>query len=82
MLSVFDSKARVFMSPFYVANLQVGARVFSEVANDAAHAFHKHPEDFTLYHLGSFDDESGKHDLLAQAVNLGMALNFRKELTK
>lgn len=79
MLSIYDSKARAFLTPFFTVNLQTGARSFSDVANDPGSVVARNPEDFTLYHLGSWDDNNGQYEQFAQPINLGMALNFRKE---
>lgn len=78
IFSVHDSKARAFLPPFYVQNHEIAARAFSDCAVDPAHAFGRNPEDYTLYHLGAFDDDKASFVLLAQPVNLGMALLYKK----
>lgn len=78
MLSVYDNKARAFMKPFFSVNLQVAARDFADAANNPDHVVCKNPEDFTLYHLGTWEDEKGQYEQHAQAVNLGMAINYKR----
>ena len=58
VLSVRDVKAGVFSQPFYAPTLQHGIRSFLDAASRDAddNMMRKHPEDFQLYHLGSFDD--------------------------
>lgn len=58
--SVFDSKAKAYLSPFYSTTEGVATRMFSAAVEDAAHDFHKFAEDYTLFYLGDFDEETGK----------------------
>lgn len=60
--SVFDSKLATFGRPWYELTDASAIRVFSDAVNDGSNPqnqWYKHPEDFSLYCLGSFDDESG-----------------------
>ena len=58
VFSVFDSKARIYHAPFLSHNRATAMRLLSEVVADRGHAFGKHPMDFTLVELGSFNDET------------------------
>ena len=59
MFSIYDSKAKSYLPPFHMPNDDMALRVFQDCVSDPNHAFGKHPEDYTLFHLGSFDDETG-----------------------
>lgn len=74
---VFDKKAQAHMIPFFCSNLQVAARAFADAANTPGHQLNRNPEDFTLHHLGTFDDEKAVFALLPQPVHLGNALMFK-----
>jgi hypothetical protein len=69
VLSVRDVKAGVFSQPFYAPTLQHGIRSFLDAASNPAddNMMRKHPEDFQLYHLGTFEDGSGSFESLATA---------------
>lgn len=59
--SVRDSKSDAFGRPFFTASVGLAIRSFDDEVNRAAEEnimFH-HPEDFTLYELGQFDDFDG-----------------------
>lgn len=61
--SVFDSKLASFGRPWYEMTDASAIRVFSDAVNDnsnPANQWYKHPEDFSLYKLGVFNDESGE----------------------
>lgn len=75
-MAAFDQKARVYLTPFYVTHIAVGVRAFSDAAKLPDHQVCKHPEDFTLYHLGSFNDETADYSPFAHPINLGTALNY------
>lgn len=62
IFSVYDTKAEEFSSPFYSPTLGSGERAYNDAVADPESALAKHPEDYHLYHLGSFDTESGLFD--------------------
>lgn len=59
--SVFDSKAMTFGQPMFVSNTAVMFRMMKdEVAREGPdNMLNRHPEDFGVYAVGSFDDETG-----------------------
>lgn len=59
LYSVLDIKARAYIAPFTLPNDDMAVRAFKEAANDSTHMFCKHAEDYTLYRIGTFDDETG-----------------------
>lgn len=79
LLAVYDSKAKAFMAPFVVSQIAVAARVFAEAANKMNHQICEHPEDFTLWHLGTFDDDTATFDIKPVYINLGMASQYKTE---
>lgn len=62
IFSVFDSKAAFFGNPFFDQNEGSAIRNFSDAVNDSSNPnnmWHKHPEDFSLFYLGEFDNLVG-----------------------
>lgn len=57
--SVFDSKAGAYLQPFFAVNRGVAIRSFSAAVADEGHVFHANAEDFSLFELGEFCQESG-----------------------
>lgn len=69
MFSVFDSKAVVFGLPIFVPTKGAAIRSFSDVANDPKSSIGKHPEDYSLFYLGEFDDSTGSfHPVLPESL--------------
>lgn len=63
---VRDRAADVFGTPHYAAALGSAIRSFTDEVNrdGPENTLAKHPEDFDLYELGSYDDATASFDLL------------------
>lgn len=77
LFSVFDSKVEAYMQPFFMASRGAAIRAFIDTASDSNSMICKHPGDYTLFELGSFDDSCAKFDLYSSNVNLGNALDIK-----
>jgi len=56
---VFDDKAKAFLPAFFMPTTAQAVRTFADCCNDGGHAFGRHPADYTLFHVGEFDTDSG-----------------------
>lgn len=59
MFSIFDSAAQRYMDPFPGPTVEFAIRGFKEACQKEGHQFAKFPEDYFLYHVGSFDAATG-----------------------
>lgn len=59
VFSIRDQKAEVFNTPFYKKTHGEAERDFRSVVNDEKSSLNKYPEDFDLYYLGEYCDNSG-----------------------
>lgn len=59
LLSVRDTVADTFKPPSTFVNEAVGIRAFTDMMNEEDSIEHVHPEDYNLYKLAEFDDETG-----------------------
>lgn len=78
VMACYDSKAGCYSTPFYTQTVNVALRAFADAANIPDHAMNKHPEDYTLFLLGEFDDETGIHTPCEPKL-LQNATNYKKE---
>lgn len=64
VLCIRDRAANVYGQPFFSMSVGVAIRSFQDEVNRSApdNNLNKHPEDFDLYQLGSYDDNSGLFD--------------------
>ena len=56
MFVVYDVKANAYMQPWFLTQKGMALRAFSDCVNDSDHNFGRHPEDYTLFLIGTFDD--------------------------
>lgn len=71
VLSVYDTVANMYGSPFYAISPAVAIRQFqAELARDGDGPMQTHPQDFKLFDLGHFDDSSGKIQMYDQPIFL------------
>ena len=76
LFSVFDHAAQRFLSPFYSPTIEYAIRQFRATVNTLDHQFNKFPEDYTLFHLGEFNQELGVIKALASPAPLGVAITM------
>ena len=72
--SVYDNAVGVYFQPFFARSRAEAIRSFRDAATQEGHPFNKHPADFTLFCLATWDEESGSFEPLAAPANLGNAL--------
>lgn len=61
IVAVRDRAAEAYMRPFFVGTANMAIRSFMDEVNreHAENQLFAHPDDFDLYELGVFDDNSG-----------------------
>lgn len=72
--SVYDDKAAVFQPPFFFPNKAVAIRNFGDALRNPELILSKHPGDFKLFCVGTFDEATGefvarKPEFLVTAVD-------------
>lgn len=62
VMAIKDQQTNAFGQPIFVPTIGAAIRMFGDEINRNAdnNQLYKHPEDFSLYHLGSYDDNAGK----------------------
>lgn len=71
--SVFDATAKFYSTTFPFKTIGEALRSFSTTAQDPKSQIGQYPKDFSLYHVGEYDDQTGKYTNLNQPVHLGTA---------
>lgn len=57
LYSVYDVKTKLYQYPFQTVNDETAKRSFKHVCNEKNHIFNNNPEDYSLFKVGSWDDE-------------------------
>lgn len=60
VFAVKDKKAQAFLRPFFVPNEEVAKRAIKDVMFDELSDFARYSQDYDLWHIGEFDDQTGK----------------------
>jgi hypothetical protein len=58
--SIRDSKAEYFTQPFFKKTHGEAERDFTMLAKDEKSQIAQFPEDYDLYYIGDYDDQTGK----------------------
>lgn len=66
VVAIRDRAIDAFGQPAFVPTLGAAVRGFGDEVNNRESALNAHPEDYDLYHLADFDNESGKFQQLEQ----------------
>lgn len=62
--TIYDSKAEIYNKPFYVINEAIALRTVKDMQFQD-NEFTRNPQDFSLWHLGSYDDNHAIFELLS-----------------
>lgn len=76
VFAVFDAAAEAFMTPIFYSTKGQAIRAFSDAVNAEDHEFFRHAADYTLFHLGMYDPQTGMLEPLATPDSMGVALSF------
>lgn len=58
--SIRDSATDVYAPPFVSHNNNTAMRSFGDLANDPQSSIKKHPSDYALIRVGTWDDDEGR----------------------
>lgn len=68
MFAVYDSKAEQYLAPFQANTPGIAERMFADMVNHDGHQFNRHPADYTLYRIGSWEQTTGELKSLEVSV--------------
>ncbi len=71
--SVYDEKAECFGHPFFVSAVGIATRYLQEWAKNEKSVIARHPQDFTLYQVGYWDDAAATFDTISPAKFIAKA---------
>lgn len=76
IFSVYDKKAVAYNLPVFYHQKGQAIRAFQDAVTDPQSPFNKHPEDFSIFHVGEWNDTTGVITPLPNPVPLEEALNL------
>jgi len=72
--TVMDTKAQVYLAPFFLRSAGEAIRQFTDLVN-SDHPIGRHPADYNLFSIGSFNDQTGGFEEGIQTM-LGNGLDY------
>lgn len=80
LVSVYDKATGAHGRPIFVATTGQAIRSFQDEINRPApdNEMNRHPDDFRLYHLGTFDDSTGQFTNLEKPIQLAIGSQLTK----
>lgn len=75
--SVFDEKAGAYLQPFFMVNDAMAIRAVKNAVSDPDHNFSLNAADYTLFRVGTWDDDGGI--LTSEKTGLANLLELRAE---
>lgn len=60
---IYDSCAGMYQNPFFGQSDGEATRSFGDIAQDASHPIGQHPEHYSMYRLGTYDNNNAKINL-------------------
>lgn len=75
--TIRDSVSNVYGRPFFAVTRGSALRGFIDEVNNPApeNLLNKHPSDFELFELGTYDDSSAEFELHPQPLSVALAKN-------
>lgn len=74
--AIYDNKACFYLNPLFFNSRGESIRNFSDAVNDTQTMLHRHPADFQLFELGTYNNETAEIRMFKSAENLGCAIEF------
>lgn len=73
VVSIRDSKVTAYSQPMFFVTKGAAIRAFHDEAKRPDSQVHAHPEDFALFHIAVFDDNTGSIVSLVQPEQIAKA---------
>jgi len=72
MMAIYDQASRAFLPPFFVASEALAMRELRDLSlKNPDHNFVRHADQYTLFLLGDFDNETGLTTVKSSPSSLG-----------
>lgn len=77
VFAIYDKAAEAYMTPFHMQTAGQALRAWEDSCRDENTQFAKHPSDFQLFEIGTYDDATGTYENLESRLSFGTALQFK-----
>lgn len=77
VFTIYDSKAEAYLQPFFSPTKNTALRMFERAANDGESDIARWAEDYTLFEIGTWDQDTGLLLPHEAKINLGLASELK-----
>lgn len=82
IFSIYDKKAVAYNQPYFFPQTGQALRAFADLVNDNTSPLCRHPEDFALFHIGEYNDNTGViTPVTPNPIHIEEALNVKNKIT-
>lgn len=60
LFAIYDTAVGAYMRPFVMQSPGQAIRAFEDMVSDPNHDIARHPEDYSLFIIGEFNDQTGE----------------------
>lgn len=78
VFTVYDEKSEAYLQPFFLDTTGQAIRAITDCVMDQNHQFCKHPSDYTLFQLGTFNDSNA--EFIEAKKCLGNLIEFKQTI--
>ncbi len=78
VFTVYDHASEAWMQPFFAPTKKHGLRSFVHAVNSKGHDFNRFAKDYTLFHLGEWDDGTAAWNINLSPEAINTALEVKE----
>lgn len=71
LFAIYDDKVQAYTVPFAKPTVGSGIRTFDDLVNNPESDIGRHPEDYTLFLIGEYDDQTAQVTMKEPTSSLG-----------
>lgn len=79
IFSVYDTAASLYNDPFAAVTVELALRGFKTACEKEGHHFNQWPEDYSLFHVGTFDQKTGAMKRFTEPRLIAIGTQFAEQ---
>lgn len=80
VFSIYDNAVKAYNQPFFMLTQAEAVRAFSNLLKDINSSIAQNPQDYVLYKLGTYDNQTGMFTQDKSHTRIGSANEFNVEV--
>ena len=76
IFTIYDQAANAYLPPFVRPAKGIAIREFTDEVNREGSVINQHPKDYTLFHIGEWDNNNSQIKQFETKLSVGHAIEF------